>query len=123
MVEDGDTMSSIALRWFGEEAKWDLIAKANPLVDPARLRIGQKLRLPAKDTVRSARPVPGPGEAGPRTYTVGSGDTLSSIAEAVYGSANEWERIFDANRATIGGDPDDLRVGMRLTIPAGRGTS
>ena len=36
VVKDGDTMSSIAMWWFGEAGKWDLIAKAN-LVDPNRL--------------------------------------------------------------------------------------
>jgi nucleoid-associated protein YgaU len=114
-VRSGDTMSSIAEEWFGDEGKWDLIAKANPLVDPSRLQIGQRLRLPAKDTKRSPLSVRVGREA--KTYVVRSGDTLSGIAKAHYGSEAFWESIFDANRKAIGRNPHDLRVGMKLVIP------
>src|SRR5689334_11294942 len=33
-----------------------------------------------------------------RTYTVKSGDTLSKISKQFYGSANDYMKIFDANR-------------------------
>jgi nucleoid-associated protein YgaU len=51
-------------------------------------------------------------------YTVEPGDTLRSIAAQVYGDPDRWSRIYDANRDTIGPDPDSLRVGLRLRIPA-----
>jgi nucleoid-associated protein YgaU len=50
-------------------------------------------------------------------YTVEAGDTLRSIAQQVYGDAAEWPRIYDANRQTIGSDPDTLSAGTRLRIP------
>ena len=110
-------MSSIAMWWFGEAGKWDLIAKAN-LVDPNRLHIGQVLRLPSKDALRT----PTGRQAGSRTlsHVVGSGDTLSSIASSFYGDIGRWRVIYEANRALIGADPDRLAVGMRLVIPAAR---
>jgi hypothetical protein len=41
------------------------------------------------------------------------------IAGTVYGdvSPQAWKRIYDANKAVIGADPSQLRMGMRLTIP------
>jgi len=50
-------------------------------------------------------------------YTVEAGDTLRSIAQQVYGDASQWPRIYDANRETIGPDPDTLNAGTRLRIP------
>jgi len=54
-----------------------------------------------------------------RQYVVQKGDTLRRIAESVYGdgSPQAWKRIYDANKAVIGTDPSQLRLGMRLTIP------
>jgi nucleoid-associated protein YgaU len=51
-----------------------------------------------------------------KTYTVKSGDTLSKIAKDHYGNANEYMKIFEANRNLIQ-DPDHIRPGMELTIP------
>lgn len=51
-----------------------------------------------------------------RTYTVESGDSLSAIAERMYGSANEWRKIFEANRDQID-NPDLIHPGQVLRIP------
>ena len=51
-----------------------------------------------------------------RSYTVKSGDTLSKISKQFYGDANEYMRIFYANR-TIITDPDKIQVGQQLVIP------
>jgi nucleoid-associated protein YgaU len=56
-------------------------------------------------------------EATGETYEVQSGDTLLSIAQQVYGDGTQWRRIYDANKDTIGADPDRLKIGMKLTIP------
>lgn len=55
----------------------------------------------------------------PGTYTVQAGDTLSKIAQKFYGDGSEqsWRKIYDANKAVIGPDPNQLQVGMILTIP------
>ena len=52
-----------------------------------------------------------------QTYTVKSGDTLSKIAQQYYGSANQYMRIFEANRDQLS-DPDKIQVGQTLVIPA-----
>jgi nucleoid-associated protein YgaU len=55
--------------------------------------------------------------AGGDSYTVQSGDTLATIAQQYYGDSTQWRRIYDANKDTIGDDPDKLKLGTKLTIP------
>ncbi|TMC98723.1 MAG: LysM peptidoglycan-binding domain-containing protein, partial [Chloroflexi bacterium] len=50
-------------------------------------------------------------------YTVQAGDTLSSIAQRAYGDANQWQKIYDANKQVIGNDPNQIRPGEVLYIP------
>ena len=52
-----------------------------------------------------------------RYYTVKSGDTLSAISKAMYGSANEYQRIFEANKPMLT-HPDKIYPGQVLIIPA-----
>lgn len=52
-----------------------------------------------------------------RTYTVQRGDSLSRIAFKVYGDATRWRGIQAANRAVLGDDSLNVRVGQLLIIP------
>ena len=58
----------------------------------------------------------GEGAAGPRTYVVRKGDSLSKIAKKFYGDAQAWKRIHEANRDLIR-DPDLIQPGWTLRIP------
>lgn len=49
----------------------------------------------------------------PDTYVVANGDTWVKIAKRIYGDANRWRDIQDANPSARGG----LEVGMKLRIP------
>ena len=51
-----------------------------------------------------------------QTYKVQSGDTLSKIAKQHYGNANDYMKIFEANRDKLS-DPDKIQVGQELVIP------
>lgn len=116
VVKDGDTMLSIAEYWFGDRNKWDLIRAANAEVEPTRLKIGQTLRLPAKDAQRQpAKPAATVAEG---VHVVQSGESLYAIARAAYGDGELWNTIYDANKQAIGADPTALKVGMKLRIPA-----
>ncbi len=44
-----------------------------------------------------------------------SGDSLSKIAKREYGNANDWKRIFEANKDILK-DPDKI-TGQKLRIP------
>jgi nucleoid-associated protein YgaU len=46
-------------------------------------------------------------------YTVRGGDTLSGIAER---HGTTWRKIYAANQAVIGGDPDLIMPGQRLDL-------
>ena len=50
-------------------------------------------------------------------YTVKSGDTLSKISKEFYGDANQYNKIFEANRPLLK-DADDIFPGQVLRIPA-----
>ncbi|WP_145495834.1 peptidoglycan-binding protein LysM [Yersinia bercovieri] len=52
-----------------------------------------------------------------RYYTVKSGDTLSAISKAMYGSSNNYQRIFEANKPMLT-HPDKIYPGQVLIIPA-----
>ena len=51
-----------------------------------------------------------------RTYVVVKGDSLSKIAKREYGDAQQWRRIYDANRDIIK-DPDLILPGQTLRLP------
>ena len=51
-----------------------------------------------------------------RIYEVKSGDTLSKIAKHFYGNANDYMKIFNANKDQLK-DPDKIAVGQKLKIP------
>jgi len=51
-----------------------------------------------------------------RFHIVRKDETLSAIAEAYYGSENNWQKIFQANRSRLK-DPDRIMPGTKLIIP------
>ncbi|NPA46581.1 MAG: peptidoglycan-binding protein LysM [Chlorobi bacterium] len=55
-------------------------------------------------------------EAEPQFYTVQKGDYLSKIAKEVYGDANKYMIIFEANKPMLS-DPDKIYPGQVLRIP------
>lgn len=123
-IQPGDTFSSIAMELYGDESKWAAIAKANPLIDPIRLKVGQVIRLPdlgaqererGEELEKVQRELSDPN-ATPQTVTVEPGDVLTGISQRVYGRASLWRIIFDANKDQLE-TPDDLKVGMKLKVP------
>jgi nucleoid-associated protein YgaU len=52
---------------------------------------------------------------GQQTYTVQAGDNLSKISKYFYGDANKYPAIASANNLA---DPDKIKVGQKLVIPA-----
>ena len=51
------------------------------------------------------------------SITVGPGESLSSIAKRVFGSSDQYYRLYKANRGSIA-NPDMIYPGMQLTLPA-----
>ena len=51
-------------------------------------------------------------------YAIQKGDTLSAIAKKYYGNANDYPRIFEANREVIK-DANLIFPGQKIRIPKG----
>lgn len=51
-----------------------------------------------------------------QTYVVQPGDSLSKIAQQVYGNMNDWRKIYEANRDIIQ-NPDLIHPGQTLRLP------
>ncbi|HYT95587.1 MAG TPA: LysM peptidoglycan-binding domain-containing protein [Gemmataceae bacterium] len=79
---------------------------------------GQPLDKPDGGPGHAATPPP---ETSDTSYTVVPGDYLSKIAQHFYGDANQWRKIYDANRDVIGPNPDKIYPGQVLTIPDAEG--
>lgn len=50
-----------------------------------------------------------------KSHTVASGETLAEISQKYYNTTRQWKRIRDAN---AGLDPNALKVGQKIVIPA-----
>jgi len=57
-----------------------------------------------------------PQQAKVEYYTIQKGDSLSAIAKRYYGKANDYPRIFEANREVIK-NPDLIYPGQKIRIP------
>ena len=68
------------------------------------------------DDLAAAAAATASGGTQAKSYTVKAGDTLSKIAKAHYGDANQYTKIFEANRNQLK-DPDKIFPGQVLVIP------
>lgn len=128
-VQAGQTMQSIAKAVYGDGGKWTVISRANPKVDPVKLKAGMELRIPvdpenvqgvpASAAREQAAAPPATERAAPvrREHVVAQGDTLSGISKQVYGTTAHWRAILNANKDQLS-EPEDIRAGMTLVIPA-----
>lgn len=108
-VKSGDSLARIASQ-HGTTA--EVLAKLNDIRNPALIRPGQKLRLPAAPSAPSAEAAaPTPTAA---SHVVRAGDTFYSISRQ-YGIG-----IADLERANPKVDPTALRVGQRISLESVR---
>ncbi|MEN8662895.1 MAG: LysM peptidoglycan-binding domain-containing protein, partial [Lentimonas sp.] len=65
---------------------------------------------------RAATPATPDPASVPRTHTVQSGDTLSTISSRYYGTPSRWIDIYQANRDRLRSE-NALKVGQEIRIP------
>ena len=75
--------------------------------DFSNVQSGSSSTAPARETRE---------QSSSRSYVVVSGDSLSKIAQREYGDAQQWRKIYDANRDTIQ-NPDLIHPGQTLRLP------
>ena len=88
---------------------WDQIK----LVDPNFSDLNADIQAPAAAAAAAAS---SGSTITARTYEVKPGDSLSKISKEYYGNANQYMKIFEANKDQLS-DPDKIRPGMKLNIP------
>ena len=88
---------------------WDQIN----LADPGNSDLIADIQAPAAAAAAAA--ASGPTTTA-RTYTVQAGDNLTKISKQFYGNANQYLKIFEANKDKLS-DPDKIKAGMELLIP------
>lgn len=133
-VKNGDTLYTIADKYYKDGFKFTKIVEANKLVDANNIAVGQVLDIPvlgsetanntASTDVTKLNADTGTGGAVNQTvwgekisgdtYTVQEGDWLSKIAGRAYGDIFAFDKIAKANNIS---NPDVIEPGMVLKIP------
>lgn len=118
-VQRGESLWKIAEKYLGDGQRYTEIRDLNPAVlgdDLDFLEAGVILRVPDMPVK-----TPAPDD---ETYIVQPGDTLSEIAAEQLGDSHAYAEIARASRSTRQPDgahltdPDLIRPGWRLTLPA-----
>lgn len=112
-VVAGDSLSAIAQKQYGSQDYWPIIARANNIANPNILFADSQITLPSKaeaDTIRQ--------DMTATSIQVKEGDTISAIAERVYGDLYKWPQIAKANNVGYlpNGNPL-IFAGSTLAIP------
>lgn len=115
-VKKGDNLWSIAVKIYGDGAKWTLIKEANldklPEGDEHNLQIGTELFIPKLTSEKTSSPKPQT-----KYHTVKKGDTLETLALKYYSDVTKSKLIFGANRDKLTTEETTLKVGWKLLIP------
>ncbi|HEY7090866.1 MAG TPA: LysM peptidoglycan-binding domain-containing protein [Tepidisphaeraceae bacterium] len=137
VVQQGETFATIALAAYGSSAYYPHLIRANPTIDPRKLRPGMTITIPPLDQVKPSEgsspgstSSPQAAAAGqstrgsvsspidPRTeYRVESGDSLERISMKLYGKRDHTDKLYELNKSAIGSDPAKLKLGMILKLP------
>jgi len=128
VVVAGESFSSIATQVYGSSKYVGKLMAANPNIDPHRLRVGMKIVIPELSSSTSATsadvttPTTDATVDTSNGYKVVPGDTLERIAIKLYGQASFKLDLYNANKSLIGVNPDRLKVGWVLKLPAAAST-
>jgi hypothetical protein len=115
----GESMSLIA-RWYtGSSKNWRKLAKANPRINPNRIKKGNVIVIPTK-LLKTREPLPqkiaARYTANYFAYTVKQdGAKMAVIANWYTGKATNWKVIAKANPKL---NPDNLVAGNEIYIPS-----
>jgi nucleoid-associated protein YgaU len=123
VIREGETLSSISAVAYGTPNQYPAIVRANPGLDPNRLKVGTTINLPAINlsataadaSTASARIAPAIDAT--KQYRVLPGDSLHKISLKLYGKSDRANKIYELNRKIIGDDPAKVRAGSVLELP------
>lgn len=119
-VVSGDTLWSIAEKYYSSGYNYMDVAKANNITDATNLVVGQQLTIPVAEvrqplTVNTAlTPTVTVSAISGTSYTVVRGDNLWQISVRAYGDGFRWPEISKVNNLV---NPNLIHAGNVLTIP------
>tara|TARA_R110002096_G_scaffold173781_5_gene348528 strand:+ start:171826 stop:172668 length:843 start_codon:yes stop_codon:yes gene_type:complete len=124
-VQEGDSLYRIAADALGDGNRWTEIQQLNAdkVGNNGIINPGMTLKLPSNARV-SAPQQQAPtrsstaskkSEASTTTYTVAAGDTLGEISMKLLGTSRRMNEFVKLNGLK---EADDIRVGMKLKVPA-----
>lgn len=125
-VKEGDTLFTIAEKYYNDGYQFSKISEANKLANENIIEVGQVLEIPKveepKTVVAEVETATGGAvnqtiwgeKIEGKTYTVVEGDWLSTIAGRAYGDIMAYTKIAEANNIA---DPDVINPGTVLTLP------
>ena len=95
IVEPGDTLGKISARIYGTPGRWQELASLSGLPDPNKIYPGDVIYYQlAEEAIEFATQYE---NAPKQLVTAQPGDTMPSIAQAVYGSSLYWKSIWRQN--------------------------
>lgn len=117
-VQQGETFETIAKKRFGSTAMASAIARANPFIDPRRLRAGRMILIPLDpaNIQGKAEPAKDATREGWKVHKIVERDTLSAISMKYYGTTVLARKIYEANTDRLKSE-HDLKIGLELLIP------
>lgn len=107
-VVKGDTLMYVAYKLYGDYRKWPSLARMNNLNGSSALQAGTVLTID-QSQVRSL-----PRKEG-TPYLIKSGDTLSKISMANYGTFDQWRPLWQHNSEMIK-DPNIIFAGFQMYL-------
>ena len=109
VVQPGDTLGKIANVVYGNSNRWRELADENGISNPRRIFPVEVIRFSLDSRGQGFNDAYTALE--PEVIMVQAGDTLSVIAERLFGRADYWKPIWHLNKAEIP-DPNNITPGQ-----------
>ncbi|MBU0686671.1 MAG: LysM peptidoglycan-binding domain-containing protein [Candidatus Margulisbacteria bacterium] len=140
VVKRGDTLASIALKYYDDVSKYKALAQYNNIKDPESLAVGQKILIPPVGDLPRVIETPPVEEVKPAevekveevveeekpakvevvtptvgvTHVIQMADTLLTIAQKYYGDGTKYKALAKYNNIS---DPGKIYQGQRIKVP------
>lgn len=122
IIKKGDSLKSIAQKYYGNSNKEKTIANLNFIENPSSIKVGEEIIVAVRPleetTTKPSKKSKTNSVICKTTYTIHAGDTLGKIAQKLLGSSSKANKILEVNPDIR---PDRLRIGTKINIPECKG--